>query len=122
MRLEHRNEGPGRIDLPKLGQPSFMNTAGTVQSTSPNSIRYSYTGREWDASLQLHHFRAKWMGPATGRFLVRDPHEYEGGFRLYGCSGFTEHKERHEDCGCDESEQNREPTIKAKLETSFGLA
>ncbi len=45
-----------RIAHTAYGQPSFMNAAGTVQSTSPNSIRYSYTGREWDASLQLHYF------------------------------------------------------------------
>ncbi len=62
-----------RIAYTAYGQPTFMNAAGTVQSTSPNSIRYSYTGREWDASLQLHHFRARWMGPVTGRFLGRDP-------------------------------------------------
>ncbi len=61
-----------RIAYTAYGQPTFMNAAGTVQSTSPNSIRYSYTGREWDASLQLHHFRARWMGPVTGRFLSHD--------------------------------------------------
>ncbi len=65
-----------RIAYTAYGQPTFMNAAGTVQSTSPNSIRYSYTGREWDASLQLHHFRARWMGPVTGRFLGRDPIGY----------------------------------------------
>ncbi len=65
------------------GQPTFMNAAGTVQSTSPNSVRYSYTGREWDASLQLHHFRARWMGPVTGRFLGRDPLGMTDGPNLY---------------------------------------
>ncbi len=64
-----------RIAHTAYGQPTFMNAAGTVQSTSPNSIRYSYTGREWDAALQLHYFRARWMGPVTGRFLGRDPRE-----------------------------------------------
>ncbi len=67
-----------RIAYAAYGQPTFMNAAGTVQSTSPNSIRYSYTGRQWDASLQLHHFRARWMGPVTGRFLGREPIGYAG--------------------------------------------
>ncbi len=72
-----------RIAYTAYGQPTFMNAAGTVQSTSPNSIRYSYTGREWDASLQLHHFRARWMGPVTGRFLGRDPIGYRDSPSIY---------------------------------------
>jgi RHS repeat-associated protein len=40
--------------------------------------RYTYTGREWDETLGLHHFRARWMSPLAGRFLGRDPIEYRG--------------------------------------------
>ncbi len=72
-----------RIAYTAYGQPTFMNAAGTVQSTSRNSIRYSYTGREWDASLQPHHFRARWMGSVTGRFLGREPIGYVDGRLLY---------------------------------------
>ncbi|MFN7733818.1 MAG: RHS repeat domain-containing protein, partial [Pirellula sp.] len=36
------------------------------------------TGREWDATLGLHHFRARWMSPSVGRFLGRDPIGFEG--------------------------------------------
>jgi RHS repeat-associated protein len=62
------------------GQPTILNASGlplTPQS-STLSNRYTYTGREWDASLSLHHFRARWMSPSAGRFLGRDPIGYEG--------------------------------------------
>ncbi|MFN7333270.1 MAG: RHS repeat domain-containing protein, partial [bacterium] len=62
------------------GQPTILNAAGTPLSpqTSTLNSRYSYTGREWDATLGLHHFRARWMSPSAGRFLGRDPIGYEG--------------------------------------------
>jgi RHS repeat-associated protein len=62
------------------GQPTILNASGTPLSpqTSTLNSRYSYTGREWDATLGLHHFRARWMSPGAGRFLGRDPIGYEG--------------------------------------------
>jgi len=60
------------------GQPTILNASGTVISATTLSNRYSYTGREWDATLGLHHFRARWMSPGAGRFLGRDPIGYEG--------------------------------------------
>jgi RHS repeat-associated protein len=62
------------------GQPTILNTSGTPLSpqTSTLNSRYSYTGREWDSTLGLHHFRARWMSPSAGRFLGRDPIGYEG--------------------------------------------
>jgi RHS repeat-associated protein len=62
------------------GQPTILNASGlplTPQS-STLSNRYSFTGREWDSTLGLHHFRARWMNPSAGRFLGRDPIGYEG--------------------------------------------
>ena len=67
------------------GQPTILNASGlplTPQS-STLSNRYSYTGREWDATLGLHHFRARWMSPIAGRFLGRDPIGYEAGVSVY---------------------------------------
>jgi RHS repeat-associated protein len=69
------------------GQPTILNSSGTPLSpqTSTLNSRYSYTGREWDATLGLHHFRARWMSGSTGRFLTRDPIGFEGGQEcLYG--------------------------------------
>jgi RHS repeat-associated protein len=59
------------------GQPTILDASGTVLQTSNFSIRYSFTGREWDATLGLHHFRARWMSPSAGRFLGRDPIGFE---------------------------------------------
>ncbi|MFN9435869.1 MAG: RHS repeat domain-containing protein [Planctomycetota bacterium] len=74
------------------GQPTILNASGTPLSpqTSTLNSRYSYTGREWDATLGLHHFRARWMSPSAGRFLRRDPIGYEDANTLYSSYfGFT---------------------------------
>jgi RHS repeat-associated protein len=55
------------------GQPTVLDASASVLSNSAINNRYTYTGREWDATLGLHHFRARWMHPIAGRFLVRDP-------------------------------------------------
>jgi RHS repeat-associated protein len=60
------------------GQPTFLNASGAVQTSSAASNRYTYTGREWDSTLGLYHFRARWMSGMTGRFLTRDPITYNG--------------------------------------------
>jgi len=60
------------------GQPTILNASGVTLPTSNFSIRTSYTGREWDATLGLHHFWARWMSGLTGRFLTRDPIGIEG--------------------------------------------
>ena len=74
------------------GQPTILDASGSVLSTSSISHRYTYTGREWDATLGLHHFRARWMSPSAGRFLGRDPIGYFDGMGLYSAyfasSGF----------------------------------
>jgi RHS repeat-associated protein len=64
------------------GQPTILNASGTVISATTLSNRYTYTGREWDATLGLHHFRARWMSPSAGRFLGRDPIGYLSGTNL----------------------------------------
>jgi RHS repeat-associated protein len=39
---------------------------------------------EWDATVGLYHFRARWMSGLTGRFLTRDPIGFAGSpFSLY---------------------------------------
>jgi RHS repeat-associated protein len=60
------------------GQPTILNASGTVLTTSAVGNRYTYTGREWDETLGLYHFRARWMSPLAGRFLGSDPIGYEG--------------------------------------------
>ena len=60
------------------GQPTILDASASVLSSSAINNRYTYTGREWDATLVLHHFRARWMSPIAGRFLGRDPIGYMG--------------------------------------------
>jgi len=60
------------------GLPTILDASASVLSSSAISNRYTYTGREWDATLALHHFRARWMSPIAGRFLGRDPIGYLG--------------------------------------------
>ncbi|RMF40684.1 MAG: RHS repeat-associated core domain-containing protein [Planctomycetota bacterium] len=45
--------------------------------------RITFTGREWDSTLHLHHFRARMMDPQLGRFCGRDPIGIRGGLAVY---------------------------------------
>jgi RHS repeat-associated protein len=67
------------------GQPTILNASGTPIGNQQSKIanRYTYTGREWDETLALHHFRARWRSPLAGRFLGRDPIGYFDGQALY---------------------------------------
>jgi RHS repeat-associated protein len=67
------------------GQPTILNASGSPIGNQQSQIanRFTYTGREWDETLGLYHFRARWMSPLAGRFLGRDPIGYEGGWGLY---------------------------------------
>ncbi|MFN7843702.1 MAG: RHS repeat-associated core domain-containing protein, partial [Pirellula sp.] len=56
---------------------------GTVLTSSAVGNRYTYTGREWDETLGLHHFRSRWMSPMAGRFLGRDPMGFVDGSNVY---------------------------------------
>jgi RHS repeat-associated protein len=60
------------------GEPTILDASGSVISSSSINNRYTYTGREWDSTVGLYHFRARWMSGLTGRFLTRDPIGYNG--------------------------------------------
>ena len=40
---------------------------------------FLYTGREWDAAVELYHYRARAYDPATGRFIQEDPIGFTAG-------------------------------------------
>jgi len=65
------------------GQPTILSAAAAVLTSSAINNRYTYTAREWDDTIGLHHFRARWMSGLTGRFLTRDPIGYAGGINLF---------------------------------------
>jgi hypothetical protein len=58
------------------GSPTITNASGTVQTSSANNNRYTYTGREWDSSLSLYYYRAR----MTTRWLARSSLEIQLGF------------------------------------------
>ncbi|XZE45797.1 RHS repeat domain-containing protein [Pirellulaceae bacterium SH467] len=60
-----------------FGQPTILDGSGSVLSSSAINNRYTYTGREWDQTLGLYHFRARWMSGLAGRFMGRDPIGYD---------------------------------------------
>ena len=45
---------------------------------------YSFTGREWDAEIGLYYYRARYLDPASGRFVSSDPITFEAGPNFYG--------------------------------------
>jgi RHS repeat-associated protein len=61
------------------GEPTICDAAGSPLSNQQSSInnRQLFTGREWDSTVGLYHFRARWMSAKTGRFLSRDPIGFE---------------------------------------------
>jgi RHS repeat-associated protein len=46
----------------------------TKSGTTPNN--YLYRGEQYDSDLGLYYLRARYYNPATGRFLSRDPKEF----------------------------------------------
>ncbi|MCU0720107.1 MAG: RHS repeat-associated core domain-containing protein [Pirellula sp.] len=73
-----------RYAYPAYVQPTILNASSSPIGNQQSQIanRFTYTGREWDETLDLHHFRARWMSPLAGRFLGRDPIGYEDGWNL----------------------------------------
>ncbi|GAB5406686.1 MAG: hypothetical protein Aurels2KO_49170 [Aureliella sp.] len=55
------------------GTPTITNASGTVLTSSTQNNRYTYTGREWDQTISLYHYRARMYDPALGRFCSKDP-------------------------------------------------
>ncbi len=60
------------------GQPTCLNESGVVITSTAIINRYTYTSREWDGTLGLYYFRARWMSGNSGAFLSRDPLAYVG--------------------------------------------
>ena len=65
------------------GELTILAPNRTARATSSFQNRYTYTGREWDPTLRLYYFRARWLEPKAGRFIGRDPLGYVDGMGLY---------------------------------------
>jgi len=66
-----------------FGQPEILNASGSPIPAAP-LLTYLYTGREWDASVELNYHRNRYLSPDMGRWLSRDPIGLAGGLNLYG--------------------------------------
>lgn len=62
----------------------------TSQSDESVTLRFAYTGREYDAESGQYFYRARYYDPTVGRFINEDPIGFEGGdtnlFRYVGNS------------------------------------
>jgi RHS repeat-associated protein len=58
------------------GSPTITNGSGTARTMSEIGNRYTYTGREWDETLAMYHYRARMYDSVGGRFVSRDPIGY----------------------------------------------
>lgn len=55
--------------LPRLERTTHHPIALT---SSAQNNRYTYTGREWDSTMSLYHYRARMYNPALGRICSKD--------------------------------------------------
>jgi RHS repeat-associated protein len=56
-------------------------------NSAPFSLRYRWTGREYDIETGLYFFRARYYDTASQRFTQEDPIGYAGGENLYAYAG-----------------------------------
>ncbi|WP_372726253.1 RHS repeat-associated core domain-containing protein [Novipirellula sp.] len=72
------------------GNLSIFDGSGTARTSTAESNRYTYTGREYDDVLDLYHYRARMYDSIAGRFCSRDPISFDGSrwnlFEYCGCS------------------------------------
>jgi len=60
---------------------------GLMYSESGATIRYKYTGKEWDSTAQLYYFPFRYYAPSLARWMTRDPIGPAGGSDLYAYVG-----------------------------------
>jgi RHS repeat-associated protein len=67
-----------RYTYSPYGELTIMNASFTPISASTIANSYTFTGREYDAETGLFHYRNRYYHAQLGRFISRDPIEYEG--------------------------------------------
>ena len=49
------------------------------ESNSAYTPTFTYTGRQYDADIELYYYRARWYDSKTGQFLSHDPLGFAAG-------------------------------------------
>jgi len=62
--------------------------SGDETATDDPKCQFIFTGRRFDpetsnATTQMYFYRARYYSPVLGRFISRDPIDYDGGMNLY---------------------------------------
>jgi RHS repeat-associated protein len=55
------------------GTSKIADEIGTARTANAAGSRCLFTGREWDPTISLYHYRARIYDAVSGRFLARDP-------------------------------------------------
>lgn len=68
-----------RYEYDPYGKITIKDKTGNTVSSSPIGNAYTYTGRQYDDESGLYYYRARQYSPGLGRFVQRDPGEYDDG-------------------------------------------
>ena len=74
-----------RYSYTAYGTMTGFDASGSPLNTQPHNPRATYTGREWDNSIGMYFFRARWYEPTAGRFASKDPLGFDA-----DCANFFE--------------------------------
>jgi len=67
-----------------LAQTYMFDSFGNQTASSGSLVNsFRHTGREFDSETNLYYYRARYIDPATGRFISEDPIGFSGGSNFY---------------------------------------
>jgi RHS repeat-associated protein len=71
---DHLNTVEALWDSGTRPAASYAYSAFGLPTAPPSPLQpFTFTGREWDPTLGLYDYRARWYDAGTGRFLSEDP-------------------------------------------------
>jgi RHS repeat-associated protein len=62
---------------------TYDSFGNTTNSTGSLANPFQYTARDLDSEIGIYYYRARYYGPATGRFLSEDPIRFSAGANFY---------------------------------------